>query len=49
MYLRPKRSDARPHAMAVTHWLKEYMADTAPAQKAISASGTLNDSIISGR
>jgi len=40
MYLRPKRSLAVPQAIAVRHWEREYMAEVAPAQKAISGSGT---------
>jgi hypothetical protein len=46
---RPNRSEPRPHAMAVTHWLREKAADVRPAHFAIWSGGTLNDSIISGR
>ena len=47
--LRPNRSDALPHAIAVTHWLSEKDADVNPAHFATWSVGTLKDSIISGR
>lgn len=49
MYFRPYRSLAVPHGIAVRHCEREYIADVAPAQKAMSGSGTLKLSIISGR
>ena len=48
MGFRPNRSEARPQAMPVRHWLKEKTAEVTPAHFATSVLGTLNDSIISG-
>lgn len=48
MGFRPNRSEARPQAMPVRHWLKAKTADVIPAHFATSGLGTLKDSIISG-
>lgn len=45
---RPKRSEAAPQGMPVTACDMEKMAEVKPAQRAMSVSGTPNDSIISG-
>lgn len=46
--LRPRRSDARPQAIAVQHCASEKTALVIPAQYATSSLRTLKDSIISG-
>jgi hypothetical protein len=45
----PNLSEAAPHMSPVQAWQTEKMAETAPAARAISFSGTPKDSIISGR
>jgi hypothetical protein len=47
--LRPYLSDAAPQSNPVKAWHIEKIADAAPAQRAMSFSGTPKDSIISGR
>lgn len=46
--LRPKRSDALPHATAVTHCDSENTAEVMPAHRATLTLSMPNDSIISG-